>query len=136
MGKIYVIGHKNPDTDAVVSAMAYAALRNATGDREYEAARIDHVTDETKRMLSRFGLQSPVRIKDVRTQVSDIDFDTPPALEPTVTLDRAWKIMDEQKTTSIPVVNSDGTLYGTLSAGDKAGCHSHPYADGTAERTA
>ncbi|MBO4241852.1 MAG: putative manganese-dependent inorganic diphosphatase [Clostridiales bacterium] len=120
MGKIYVIGHKNPDTDAVVSAMAYAALRNATGDREYEAARIDHVTDETKRMLSRFDLQSPVRIKDVRTQVSDIDFDTPPALEPTVTLDRAWKIMDEQKTTSIPVVNSDGTLFGTLSAGDIA----------------
>ena len=120
MGKVFVIGHKNPDTDAVVSAMAYAALRNAAGDREYVAARIDHVNDETKRMLRRFDLSSPVRIKDMRTQVSDIDFDTPPALEPSVTMDRAWKIMDEVKTTSIPVVNPDGTLYGTLSAGDIA----------------
>ena len=120
MGKIYVVGHRNPDTDAVVSAMAYAALRNAAGDRDYEAVRLDHVSDETKRMLEKFGFKAPARIRDVRTQVMDIDFDTPPALEPSVTLDRAWKTMNEQNTTSIPVVNPDGTLYGTLSAGDIA----------------
>ncbi len=120
MNDIYVIGHKNPDTDSVVSAMAYAALRNASGDREYKAARLDHVSDETRRMLNRFSFSAPLRIKDVRTQVSDIDFDTPPCLDPSVTLDHAWKILQEGSDNTIPIVNSDGTLYGTLSAGDIA----------------
>ena len=120
MNTVYVVGHRNPDTDAVVSAMAYAALRNAAGDRNYVAGRLDHLSDETKRMLAKFGFQSPVRIKDVRTQVSDIEFDKPPVLEPSATLNRAWKTMNDGGTTSIPVVNSDGTLFGTLSAGDIA----------------
>ena len=89
MNTVYVVGHRNPDTDAVVSAMAYAALRNAAGDRNYVAGRLDHLSDETKRMLAKFGFQSPVRIKDVRTQVSDIEFDKPPVLEPSATLNRA-----------------------------------------------
>ena len=120
MSDIFVVGHKNPDTDSVVSAMAYAALRNASGDREYKAARLDHVSDETRRMLTKFGFQAPLKIRDVRTQVSDIDFDTPPALDPSVTLDHAWKILQDGSNTTIPIVNSDGTLYGTLSAGDIA----------------
>ena len=57
-GNIYVLGHRNPDTDSVVSAMAYAALRNAVGDREFEAGRVDHCSDETKRALEFFGLQN------------------------------------------------------------------------------
>lgn len=120
MSKIFVVGHKNPDTDSIVSAMAYAALRNASGDRDYEAARLDHLNDETRRILERFSFEPPQRIKDVRTQVRDIDFDTPSALEPSVTLDFAWHIMQEENTNTIPVVNSDGTLYGTLSSGDIA----------------
>ena len=120
MSKVYVVGHRNPDTDAVVSAMSYAALRNATGDRNYIACRLDHLSDETKRMLARFGFEQPMRIKDMRTQVSDIDYDKPPVLEPSATLDRAWKTMNEANITSIPVVNPDGTLFGTLSAGDIA----------------
>lgn len=120
MSKVYVVGHRNPDTDAVVSAMSYAALRNATGDRNYIACRLDHLSDETKRILGKFGFSQPMRIKDVRTQVSDIDYDRPPMLEPAATLDRAWKVMNEEKVTSIIVVNPDGTLFGTLTAGDIA----------------
>ena len=55
MDPIYVTGHRNPDTDSIVSAMAYAALRNALGDREYRAARLGHVSDETQLVLDRFG---------------------------------------------------------------------------------
>ncbi len=120
MSQVYVVGHRNPDTDAVVSAMSYAALRNATGDRDYIACRLDHLSDETKRMLAKFGFAQPMRVKDMRTQVSDIDYDKPPVLEPSATLDRAWKTMNEGHVTSIPVVNSNGTLFGTLSAGDIA----------------
>ena len=120
MNEIYVIGHHNPDTDSIVSAMAYAALRNALGDRNYVAAHMDHISDQTQRMLDRFGFQPPRTVQNVRTQVEDLDYDTPPALNATVTMDRAWHIMREQKISAIPVINEDGTLYGTLSAGDIA----------------
>ncbi|MBP5273261.1 MAG: DHH family phosphoesterase, partial [Clostridia bacterium] len=54
---IYVTGHQNPDTDSIVSAIAYAALRNALGDREYVAARLGNVSDETQRVLDRFDAE-------------------------------------------------------------------------------
>lgn len=63
MNEIYVIGHHNPDTDSIVSAMAYAALRNALGDRNYVAAHMDHISDQTQRMLDRFGFQPPGRYR-------------------------------------------------------------------------
>ena len=59
MDPIYVTGHRNPDTDSIVAAMAYAALRNACGDREYEAACLGHVSDETQIVLDRFGFSPP-----------------------------------------------------------------------------
>ena len=120
MSNIFVVGHKNPDTDSIVSAMAYAALRNAAGDRDYEAARLDHCNDETKRALARFGFSQPTRIKDVRAQVRDIDYDTPPTIEPSVPLHTAWIKMKDGSYNTIPVINSDGTLYGTLSTSDIA----------------
>ena len=107
--KVVVIGHRNPDTDSIVSAMAYAALRNALGDRNYVAAHMDHISDQTQRMLDRFGFQPPRTVQNVRTQVEDLDYDTPPALNATVTMDRAWHIMREQKISAIPVINEDGT---------------------------
>ena len=55
MEPIYVTGHRNPDTDSIVSAMAYAALRNALGDREFVPARLGHISDETRLVLDRFG---------------------------------------------------------------------------------
>ena len=55
MDPIYVTGHRNPDTDSIVSAMAYAALRNALGDREFVAARLGHISDETQLVLNHFG---------------------------------------------------------------------------------
>ena len=58
MEPIYVTGHRNPDTDSIVAAMAYVALRNAVGDREYEAACLGHVSDETQIVLDRFGFAS------------------------------------------------------------------------------
>ncbi len=111
MNPIYVTGHRNPDTDSIVAAMAYAALRNAVGDWEYEAACLGHVSDETQLVLDRFGFQAPKRIHNKYTQVQDLDFDAPPLLVSTVTVDRAWKILSAQKNmNSIPVSNEEGTL--------------------------
>ena len=116
MDPIYVTGHRNPDTDSIVAAMAYASLRNALGDREYEAACLGHVSDETQIVLDRFGFQPPKRIYNMFTQVRDLDFDIPPCLSTAVTVSRAWNILQELKNISaVPVANEDGTLYGMLS---------------------
>ena len=121
MDPIYVTGHRNPDTDSIVGAMAYAALRNAVGDREYEAACLGRVSDETQIVLDRFGFQPPKRIHSMHTQVRDLDFDTPPVLNAAVTVGRGWSILQEQKNISaVPVANEDGTLYGMLSREDVA----------------
>ncbi|MCQ2419699.1 MAG: putative manganese-dependent inorganic diphosphatase [Clostridia bacterium] len=121
MDPIYVTGHRNPDTDSVVSAMAYAALRNALGDREFVPARLGHLSDETKAVLERFGFEPPIRIRTMRTQVQDLDYDTPPALSGAVTLGRAWRALQEdQSIPSIPVTNEDGTLYGMISPNEIA----------------
>ena len=119
MDPIYVTGHRNPDTDSIVAAMAYAALRNALGDREYEAACLGHVSDETQIVLDRFGFQPPKRITNMFTQVRDLDFDKPPVFSAAVTMERAWKTLEKQNT-AIPVANDDGTLFGMLSREDVA----------------
>ena len=121
MDKIYVTGHRNPDTDSIVAAMAYAALRNAVGDREYVAARLGQLSDETRGVLERFGFDAPVLVKNMRTQVQDLDFDTPPILNQAVTVDRAWSAMDaDHHISTIPMVDDAGQLYGMLTPGDIA----------------
>lgn len=117
---VYVVGHKNPDTDSVVAAMAYARLRCALGDREYVAARAGHINDETKRMLDYFGMEPPLRIHDLKTQVCDLEYDTPPALTGSVTMEFAWDSMRKNKIATMPILNDDGTLLGMISAGDMA----------------
>ncbi|MBR7188731.1 MAG: putative manganese-dependent inorganic diphosphatase [Clostridia bacterium] len=116
MEPIYVTGHRNPDTDSIVSAMAYAQLRNALGDREYAAARLGRISDETQLVLNRFGFEPPVLIHNLKNQVSDLSYDTPPVLNRAVTVDHAWTLMRrDENTLALPVVNDDGTLYGMLS---------------------
>ena len=95
MDPVYVFGHKNPDTDSIVAAIAYASLRNALGDRQYVACRLGVLSDETSRILQRFGFESPMRLHDVRTQVKDLSFDRPPILSDAVTVHKAWELMNE-----------------------------------------
>ena len=121
MDPIYVTGHRNPDTDSIVAAMAYAALRNACGDREYTAACLGRVSDETQLVLDRFGFQAPKHITNIYTQVRDLVFDTPPLLGTAVPVGRGWKVLQQERSnTAVPVVNEDGTLYGMLSREDVA----------------
>ena len=121
MDTIYVTGHRNPDTDSIVAAMAYTALRNALGDREYEAACLGHVSDETQIVLNRFGFQPPKRITSMHTQIKDLEFDQPPVFSTAVTMGRAWKMLGQLiNVNAIPVANEDGTLYGMLSRTDVA----------------
>ena len=102
-----------------MAAIAYAALRNACGEREYVAACLGPVSDETRIVLDRFGFQPPVQITNLYNQVRDLDFDKPPILSAGVTVGRAW---DELQTypavAAVPVAREDGKLYGILSRTD------------------
>ena len=121
MEQIYVTGHRNPDTDSIVSAMAYAALRNATGDRQYAAARLGHISDETRLILNLFGFEPPLLIKSMHTQVLDLDYDVPPILHEAVTVNRVWSAMEDDKHISaIPITDDEGRLRGMMTAGDIA----------------
>lgn len=118
---VFVTGHKNPDTDSIVAAISYANLRHALGDGGYIPARIGGINDETRKLLKRFGFSAPLYLSDMRTQISDLDYDRPNALNTAVTIERAWSIMRENNLDSIPIANEDGTLYGMLSMGDVSG---------------
>ena len=120
MSEIFVTGHRNPDTDSIVAAMAYANLRNALGDRDYVAARIGSVNDETLHMLEYFGFEPPAYVKNMRTQVCDLDYDRPPELGHKVSVDLAWRTMRDSAIATMPVVREDGTLFGMISSGDMA----------------
>ena len=124
MDSVYVIGHKNPDTDSVVSAMAYAALQNALGDNRYVAARYGHLNTETAFLLNRFGFQPPVYLRTVRTQVADIDFDTPPSIGAGVPVSYAWQLLhkDNNAVSALPIIQEDGRLFGLITGGGMAEC--------------
>ena len=122
MDDVYVIGHKNPDTDSVVSAIAYAALKNALGGEHYIAARYGHLNTETAFLLNRFGFQPPVHLRTVRTQVSDIDYDTPPMIGAGVPISYAWRIIhtDDNRASGLPIIHEDGRLFGLATSGAMA----------------
>lgn len=122
MDPVYVFGHKNPDTDSIVAAIAYAHLKHALGQRQYVPCRLGVLSDETNRILQRFGFESPMRLHDVRTQVKDITFDRPPILSDAVTVHRAWELMSasDLPSASLPIANEEGKLFGMLTSGDVA----------------
>ena len=120
MGDIFVTGHRNPDTDSIVAALAYANLQNALGERSYKAVRLGAVTDETARLLKRFDTDAPPLVKNMRTQVADLDYDRTPALDRSVPMDLAWRTMRDVGAGVVPIVDEDGKLFGMLSAGDIA----------------
>ena len=121
MDPIFVCGHRNPDTDSVVSAMAYAALHNALGENEYIATVLGQPNEETRFLLERFGFETPMLLSTVRTQVRDIDYDEPPAIGMNVPISHAWAILQEDgNLSSVPVTTEDGGLYGMITAGSIA----------------
>ena len=121
MNTTYVCGHRNPDTDSIVSAIAYASLMNALGDHGYVPARLGHLNDESAFLLKRFGFEPPMFLPTVRTQVSDIEFDQPPLLSKDVPVRHAWEVLkDGEGFNILPVTNEDGTLYGVVTSGSIA----------------
>lgn len=113
-----VIGHRNPDTDSICSAVCYANLKRAVTGEEYIPARAGHVNGETRFVLDYFGMEEPALVEDVRTQVRDIEIRKTKGVADNISLKRAWNIMQENNVVTIPAVREDGTLEGLITVGD------------------
>ena len=101
--KIYVIGHKNPDTDSICSAIAYAYLKNQLDDKEYVAKRAGQINEETQYVLNYFGQELPDYVSDIGTQVKDIEIRETEGVPRDISLKRAWTLMKEQEVVTLPV---------------------------------
>lgn len=117
---IHVVGHKNPDTDSICSAIAYAYLKNIEHPGQYVANRAGAINNETQFVLDHFGIEAPEYLEDVDVQMRDIDFRETPGVPDTISLRAAWKIMREQDVVTLPIIQGDNKLEGLITINDIA----------------
>ena len=119
--KIFVIGHKNPDTDSICSAIAYCDIKNrTTQESRYIPKRAGQINEETEYVLNRFGVQPPGYLSNIGTQVKDMDIRLSPEANKSMSLKNAWDLMQENSIVSLPIREKDGTLEGLITIGDIA----------------
>ncbi len=119
--KIFVIGHKNPDTDSICSAIAYADIKNRTSQKvRYVPKRAGQINEETEYVLNRFGMQPPGYLSNIGTQVKDMDIRMSPDADKSMSLKNAWDLMMEKSIVSLPIRDREGQLEGLITIGDIA----------------
>lgn len=120
-GKIYIIGHKNPDTDSICSAIAYADIKNRVNNGcKYSAKRAGQINEETEYVLKKFGVEAPGYLSDVGTQVKDMEIRETPGVPNNISIKDAWAIMKESSAVTLPITKEDGQLEGLITTGDIA----------------
>lgn len=119
IGKVYVVGHKNPDTDSICSAIAYADLKRQLTGGEYVAKRAGQINEETHYVLKRFKVPAPELLQNVKLQVKDIDIHKIEGVDPNVSIKATWAKMKEQNVKTLPILK-DEELVGVISTGDIA----------------
>lgn len=119
MKKVYVIGHRNPDTDSICSALAYANLKNQVNGGGYEARRAGNVNGETKYVLKQFGVKAPVYVSDVRPKMTDINLHIVDGVKSNNSIKTARDMMQKQKIVALPVLDGK-KLEGLVSISDIA----------------
>lgn len=117
--KIYVVGHKNPDTDSICSAIVYASLRSKLTGKVHVARRAGQLNEETQYVLEHFGVKAPPLLLDLRVQVKDVDLRKTEGLKGSESIKTAWSIMREQNLKALPVTRGE-KLEGMITVGDIA----------------
>jgi manganese-dependent inorganic pyrophosphatase len=115
---VFVIGHRNPDTDSICSAIAYANLKTKTTGREHIPARAGHLNEETQYVLDYFKVAVPVYLRDVSQQVKDIEIRKTEGVSQDISLKKAWTLMKEAGVVTLPVTNQENELEGLITIGD------------------
>ena len=119
--RIFVIGHKNPDTDSICSAIAYADIKNRTSQKvKYIPKRAGQINEETEYVLNRFGMLPPGYMSNIGTQVKDMDIRMSPDADKSMSLKNAWDLMMEKSIVSLPIRDREGQLEGLITIGDIA----------------
>ena len=119
--RIFVIGHKNPDTDSICSAIAYADIKNrTTQSKRYIPKRAGQINEETRYVLNRFGVQPPAYLGNIGTQVKDMDIRLSPQADKNMSLKNTWDLMQENGIVSLPIRDKEGCLEGLVTIGDIA----------------
>ncbi len=120
MKNIYVVGHRNPDTDSICSAIAYANLKNKITDSDgYHAYRAGQINEETQFVLERCGMKVPPLLLDLRSQVSDLQIKKTESVQADITIKKAWNMMREIGVVTLPIV-SNKKLEGVITITDVA----------------
>lgn len=122
-----VIGHKNPDTDSICSAISYANLKRKVTGNPYEACRAGKVNEETKYVLNYFQMEEPRLVESVKTQVRDIEIRHTAGVDRNISLKKAWNMMQELSVVTIPAVTDAGMLEGLITVGDIAKTYMNVY---------
>lgn len=117
---IYITGHKNPDTDSICSAIAYAEFKNKTGKIDAVPIRLGETNCETKFILKYFAVPEPELITTVKTQISDLDIDIVAPISPDISLKMAWSIMKKKNVKTLPVIDENEQLAGVASVSNLA----------------
>lgn len=126
--KIYVIGHKNPDTDSICSAIACAYLKNQLSlSNKYVPCRAGQINEETEFVLKEFHHKPPHYMPNVGLQVSDMDINDTEGAPDTITVRIAWEYMRESETVTLPIMSEDGMLEGLLTVNDIANYYIDAY---------
>ena len=117
--KIYIVGHKNPDTDSICSAIAYAELKKKVTGDDYVAKRAGQINEETHFVLKRFKVDAPGLLQNVKLQVKDMDIHRIDGVAPNLSIRNTWEKMKENNIKTLPVLK-DEELVGVISTGDIA----------------
>ena len=118
--KVVVIGHRNPDTDSICSAIAYAELKNRTSTLVCEPRRAGKMNQETEFVLKKFGVTPPRMCTDVNSKIRDVDYREMPGIPGSTSLRRAWKIMRDQQIDTLSITSADNELEGIITVKDLA----------------
>ena len=118
--KVVVIGHRNPDTDSICSAIAYAELKNRTSTLVCEPRRAGKMNQETEFVLKKFGVTPPRMCTDVNPKIRDVDYREMPGIPGSTSLRRAWEIMRDQQIDTLSITSADNELEGIITVKDLA----------------
>ena len=117
MNQIYIFGHKNPDTDTICSTIAYADYKRKKGVQAV-GVRLGELNNETKFVLKFFGVEEPELLKTIKTQVSDLEIDSPISIHPDASLRTAWLAMHQNNRKALTVVGDGQALMGMVTLSD------------------
>ena len=125
---VCVVGHKNPDTDSICSAISYAFLKNMIDpEHHYVPCRAGHPNSETTFVLDYFKAQKPSYLDNIGTRVKDMDIREVPGEDSSISVKEAWEIMMKLNVYTLPLTDSSGQLEGLITINDIAKSYMEEY---------